>query len=305
MKWRGVAVSAVLDRVPVGVAVATPDGVVHYANPHLRALLGMLSGRWKSCPIACLRAPASVDDAVIRRALARRGHWEGESVLAVRGGGTRAVREWVYALPRPGPAASHVHFVQDLTLSRQVETLTRLAYYDGLTGLPNRNLLWDRLEQAVARSLRSGRPFAVLYLDIDGFKTVNDTAGHAAGDELLRQIAQRLRGAARRSDTIARLAGDEFVILAEQVDAPRAAAHIADKLLRACRHALPGGRLPGVTASLGISFFPHDAADIGTLLDKADEALYRAKALGPGRHVFAASLVRAARPPSLARHAAR
>jgi diguanylate cyclase (GGDEF)-like protein/PAS domain S-box-containing protein len=167
----------------------------------------------------------------------------------------------------------------------RVEITARLAHqavHDHLTGLPNRALILDRLDQAVARARRSGHPCAVLYIDLDRFKQVNDNFGHASGDRLLVAVAERLRGAVRPGDSVGRLGGDEFVLLADGITDVNVVLDIAERV----RHAvtlpivLPGGTVT-VGCSVGISL--SDQSEPETLLRRADDALYRAKANGRDR----------------------
>jgi diguanylate cyclase (GGDEF)-like protein/PAS domain S-box-containing protein len=172
------------------------------------------------------------------------------------------------------------------TLERQTEQerLDALAFTDTLTGLPNRALLHDRLRQLIADSRRSGEAFAVHFLDLDGFKQVNDTAGHADGDVVLRETATRLKEALRKSDSIARFGGDEFIVLQKQVRSAREAVALALTLLGLMR--LPfsvESRLHPLSASIGISIFPCDGDNASALLGHADVALYRAKSSGRNR----------------------
>ena len=159
--------------------------------------------------------------------------------------------------------------------------LTYLAYHDVLTGLPNRALFLDRLEHALTRHEREGNCLAVLFLDLDRFKYINDTLGHEVGDELLRRLARRLQERLRRSDTIARFGGDEFAVLLEGLDSADEASHAAEQLLDAFTQSfdLRGHEL-FMTTSIGISVFPDDSDDAGSLLKNADTAMYRAKERG-------------------------
>ena len=170
--------------------------------------------------------------------------------------------------------------------SREVQ-IHHLAYHDALTELPNRVLLLDRLGQALAQAERDGAQIAVLYIDLDRFKTINDTLGHPAGDELLRQVASRLRTVLREGDTVARLGGDEFVILLPHIPAVRDAAQVAAKVLRvvSAPFTLFGQEL-NTTTSLGVSLFPKDGTNAETLLKHADTALYQAKGRGRNQYQF-------------------
>lgn len=163
------------------------------------------------------------------------------------------------------------------------------ALHDQLTDLPNRTLLFDRMAHAVAASARTGRAVAVAFLDLDGFKGVNDTLGHAAGDVVLAEVARRLAGTARTADTLARLSGDEFVLLCEDVPPepePRARAvrALTERLGRAFGDPVAaGGTALAVTASVGVVVTrPGAGSSPGELLQAADAAMYEAKALGPG-----------------------
>jgi diguanylate cyclase (GGDEF)-like protein len=162
-----------------------------------------------------------------------------------------------------------------------------LAQHDSLTGLPNRLLLLDRLEQALARSRRENKVLALLFLDLDNFKTINDTHGHAVGDALLRSVASRLSSCVRKSDTVARIGGDEFMLVLPEVshvdDVNRFAAKVLDAFKKPC---IVGGREEYVSASIGISLLPTDGDTVDALLRAADAAMYRAKKLGGDAYEF-------------------
>ncbi|MGH8222179.1 MAG: EAL domain-containing protein [Woeseiaceae bacterium] len=161
------------------------------------------------------------------------------------------------------------------------------AQHDSLTGLPNRVLLHDRLQHAIALARRHPTRIAVLFVDIDRFKHINDTLGHAIGDELLRSTARRLRGCVRHSDTVSRLAGDEFVLIVDELSNADDAALIADKILIAMNapHPVDGHDLH-VTVSMGISIYPDDGEDAEAVIRNADIAMYHAKEAGRNSHQF-------------------
>ena len=172
--------------------------------------------------------------------------------------------------------------------SIQSERLDALAFFDALTGLPNRVLLYDRLVQTILASQRRSERFAVLFLDLDGFKDVNDRYGHSAGDSVLKVVAARLQEALRESDTVARLGGDEFVIIATGVATVADAAIFAERILQTARTPIDDGeRVHHLTASIGIGFYPEDGTEMNTLLERADIALYAAKRAGKDRIQFA------------------
>jgi diguanylate cyclase (GGDEF)-like protein/PAS domain S-box-containing protein len=178
--------------------------------------------------------------------------------------------------------------VEDITeLVEAEDRIRRLAHHDLLTGLPNRLLLQDRLDQALARARRARDSVAVMLLDLDNFKTVNDTLGHLMGDELIRLVAERLHGLVRDSDTVARLGGDEFAIVQTDLHDVAGAAVLAEKVVIALREPFElNGRRPWVGASIGIALFPQDGDEHESLFKHADIALYRAKAEGRNRFAF-------------------
>jgi len=171
---------------------------------------------------------------------------------------------------------------RDITRRRLLEeTIRQMAYQDSLTGLPNRSLLNDRLVQALAYAKRRGQKVTLLYLDLDGFKAINDTHGHGSGDELLKVIAARLTGQLRQSDTVARLGGDEFLILLPEAGHARDGARIARKILNTIRRTgRIGNRLLQVSGSIGMAIYPQDGRNAQTLMRHADQAMYAAKANG-------------------------
>ncbi len=179
---------------------------------------------------------------------------------------------------------------QDVTEHRATaERIYRLAHHDALTGLANRSLLHDRIHEAIIRARHGGGTLAVLCLDLDGFKAVNDLHGHAAGDRLLREVAARLRLGVRETDTVARLGGDEFVVLQADPVQPETARALAERLVEALAEPYDlgvGEPQRAVTASVGVALFPTDGDDPEILLHNADTALYRAKWAGKNRAAF-------------------
>lgn len=164
------------------------------------------------------------------------------------------------------------------------EQVEHIAFHDALTGLPNRLLLADRVQQALAIAKRSGNQVAVAYIDLDGFKGVNDVHGHAAGDALLKEVARRVSDTLRAGDTVARIGGDEFVALLCELDDAALCDHILERVLKSiCAPVgLPGGAEVTVAGSIGVALFPEHADDPSTLLAAADAAMYEAKRSGKG-----------------------
>ena len=167
--------------------------------------------------------------------------------------------------------------------------LAHIAHHDALTGLPNRALFMDRATQALAQGRRHATPVAVLFVDLDGFKAVNDAHGHAVGDALLREVARRLAGNVREGDTVARLGGDEFTILLPSIAHEYDAAVVARRILESLAEPWAPDLAPlAVTTSIGINVVPDGAGDVESLLRDADAAMYRAKAAGKNRYAFRA-----------------
>jgi len=178
-------------------------------------------------------------------------------------------------------AKIHATLVDISDRKRAEEQIEFHAYHDVLTGLPNRKLFTDRLGQSLNRSRRSNRPVAVMFVDLDHFKTINDTLGHTAGDELLLEMSRRLRACIRDDDTVARIGGDEFTIILSDLRLPEDAAAVAQKILETVQIPLSISGMPiEVTASVGIALYPDDGNDPESLLRNADSAMYRAKESG-------------------------
>lgn len=178
--------------------------------------------------------------------------------------------------------------VRDITERKRNEAqIVQMARHDSLTGLPNRRVFVEAVQQAIARAHRGGRGFAVIYLDLDHFKDINDTLGHPAGDALLKQVGQRLTANVRDTDTVARVGGDEFAVLEADIAEPTDAGVLAAKLLQALAAPFSfGGNDVRSGASFGIAVYGPDAEDAETLLSRADVALYRAKSEGRGTYRF-------------------
>ena len=187
--------------------------------------------------------------------------------------------------PEPGKVAT---LLENITDRKRAEArIHQLAYYDDLTGLPNRLLLLDRLHQALAQATRTGEIVAILFFDLDRFKTINDTMGHDMGDRLLIKVAERLQSSVRKSDTVCRLGGDEFVLIVTTREGERNVSHIANELLARLSEPFPVDDRQLFTAtSIGIAIYPVDGQDPSTLLKHADMAMYSAKDAGRNNFRF-------------------
>ncbi|KAA3651514.1 MAG: EAL domain-containing protein [Proteobacteria bacterium] len=214
------------------------------------------------------------------RSLLDTGQWRGEVWNRRKNG--EIYPEWLTlstVLDDAGEPVFYAGVFSDITSVKQsAQQLEHLAHHDPLTDLPNRMLLNARLHHAIEHATRSGASLAVLFLDLDRFKNINDVYGHPFGDQLLRQVAERLRDCVRLDDTVARLGGDEFVVLLEEVKEPHSAALVAEKIQLALNQPFAIElREQFVTASIGISIFPRDGTDAADLIRNADAAMYQVK----------------------------
>ncbi len=224
--------------------------------------------------------------------LKARGAWKGEVVNRRRDGLCYPAALTISEVRNPaGEVVNYVALLTDISeLKAREDRIRFLSEHDVLTGLPNRTLFQDRVMQAMAQSRRSGRRLALLFIDLDRFKPINDTYGHHVGDQLLQEVARRLTAAVRESDTVARQGGDEFLIMLAAIEHPSAAAQVAGKLMQVVGAPyLLGGRSLQVTPSIGISLYPDDATELGALIQAADTAMYFSKSRGRSAFHFYSS----------------
>jgi diguanylate cyclase (GGDEF)-like protein/PAS domain S-box-containing protein len=288
--------ATVLEHIADGVMVIDVHGRIVATNPAYTQITGYTEieaiGTQSGLTGASLASSAGHEPAfydALWRDLADTGFWRGE-IWSTRKNGD-VYLEWLTVSAVRDDDDTVTHYVcvfSDITkLKESQEKLDHLAHHDPLTGLPNRLLFHDRLQHAMARASRAGTQLAVIFIDLDRFKNVNDTLGHHVGDELLKQVAQTLSGCLRDGDTLARLGGDEFIVLLEDVDGERGARLVAEKLMRLFEQpALVSSYELFVTGSVGISLFPQDAADLNVLVRNADIAMYQAKARGRNGYAF-------------------
>lgn len=221
--------------------------------------------------------------------LRAKGRWEGEVWDKRKNGAIYPKWLSINAVYDPKGEVSHyVAIFSDISQQKETEEmLERLAFYDPLTALPNRTLFRDRLTHEIAVARRSDTPLALMFLDLDRFKWVNDTLGHSAGDKLLKVVSERLQSCVRKSDTVARLGGDEFTIILSRVTHPDLIHQIAQKIIDHIGEAIPiQGKDVHVGVSIGIATFPADGNDIETLNRHADMAMYQAKGTGRNNYKF-------------------
>jgi diguanylate cyclase (GGDEF)-like protein/PAS domain S-box-containing protein len=283
--------SQAVDQSANMVTITDPAGVIEYVNPKFCEVTGYdrdeIVGRelWSmkslDMPVATFKD--------VWEALHAGREWHGELHNRKRNG------EFYWCLESISPVRDELgqitNFVcvaEDISDRKHAETTIRhLAYYDPLTGLPNRRLFRDRLEQAKTSAQRSGGLFGLMYLDLDRFKQVNDTLGHEVGDLLLKAAAQRISECLRKGDTMARLGGDEFAVIVAEVAQHEHLARVAEKIVRAMqREFVLNGFELFTSTSIGISVFPTDGSDTDALIKNADVALYRAKEQGRNNYQF-------------------
>jgi diguanylate cyclase (GGDEF)-like protein len=185
-------------------------------------------------------------------------------------------------------AGANALLQDEIVERRQAEArVHHMAYHDSLTGLPNRALLAERLERAILAAQRAGARLAVMFLDLDRFKTINDSLGHAIGDFLLKEVASRLCHAVRASDTVARLGGDEFVVLVPGAGTLAECSQVGDKIIEVLGAPVRfEGHSLHISPSIGICVYPDDGADVDLLMRHADAAMYRAKGAGRNNYQF-------------------
>jgi len=221
--------------------------------------------------------------------LAQNDHWQGELWDRRKSGEPYPKRLSISVVrDADGKIVNYIGSFEDITDRKAAEDRIRyLAHHDALTGLPNRFSFYDRIEQSMAFARRFDKTLAVMLIDLDRFKTINDTLGHNAGDQLLVQVAKRLEGSVRESDIVARLGGDEFVIVLSGAEVVKDVKDVAEKIIQ-CLSApyLITGRELRTTPSIGICFYPGDAGEISELIQRADIAMYHAKAEGRGKYQF-------------------
>jgi len=274
----------VLERIADAIVMIDAAHRIVSVNPAFSVLTGWTPDQAIGCDVdALLHEPPHPDGFYEALDDTPDGHWRGEVGLRRREGHLLIALESISRVPAgEADAVRYVLTCSDLTSMRQAqEQLSYLAHHDVLTGLPNRALLDERLDHELQRARRHGHGLALIFIDLDGFKSINDSLGHAAGDRLLQAIGGRLRAAIREGDTAARLGGDEFVVVMTDLEYPQDAAVLAGKLLAVLREPVElGSERVAVSASIGVAIYPQDGGDRGTLMMAADSAMYAAKADG-------------------------
>ena len=283
--------ATVLEHIADGVMIIGTDGLIIATNPAFTQITGYTEAEavgQDSSLASAQRRDMSFFKAMWAE-LTATGFWRGEIWNERKNG--EMYLEWLTVSAVRDDDGTITHYVgvfSDITKVRESQDkLDHLAHHDPLTALPNRLLFHDRLNHALARAAREHEQLAILFIDLDRFKNVNDTLGHHVGDELLKQVAGALSGKLRDGDTLARLGGDEFIVLLEGVDGAFGAGQVAEKLMAMFEQPfIVSDYELFVTGSVGISMYPHDATDLNMLIRNADVAMYQAKARGRNGYQF-------------------
>lgn len=279
----------VIENLLEGIMITTPDSIIVAVNPAFTRLTGYRSkdvlGKTPAL-FSSGRHDKSFYDAMWQQ-LGSKGFWQGEVWNRRKNGETYPQQLAITAIHSSGGELTHyAALFNDITeLKNQEERIRQLAYYDALTNLPNRRLLDDRIRMAIAHAHRQDRRMALLFIDLDRFKRINDSLGHEVGDQLLIHIARQLHTVIRDGDTLARMGGDEFIAVLNDISDHAQTAQVARRMLELLQQPVQvDGHELVTTVSIGISIYPEDGTDADTLLRNADAAMYRAK--GSGRNSY-------------------
>jgi diguanylate cyclase (GGDEF)-like protein/PAS domain S-box-containing protein len=283
--------ASVVENTAEAIMVTDEFDVILSVNPAFTATTGYHAAESVGRPSSLLDAGRHDDafHAAVKQELSARGRWKGETWARKHDGSIVLLWQAITAISA-GPTAPLrlVSVFSDITERwRNDERLRHLAFHDPLTDLPNRSLLLERLGQLIDQTEREPRQVAVLFLDLDRFKAINDTLGHDVGDQLLKAVARVLQGTVRQSDTVARLGGDEFVVILDNPDSAAQVESIAKRIIGAVGEArVLEAHSVEIGVSVGIAVFPHDGRTPETLISHADTALYAAKGAGRNGYRF-------------------
>jgi diguanylate cyclase (GGDEF)-like protein/PAS domain S-box-containing protein len=294
--------STAVEHSAASIVITDRQGLIEYVNPAFCRLTGYALDELLGQNPRMLKGGdqhpgfyASMWDALLAGK-----EWRGEFQNKRKDGTLFWEKATISPIHENGEITHFVGVKENITERKNMlEHLDQLAHYDKLTGLPNRTLFFDRLECMQALSQRDGREFALLFIDLDGLKQVNDNYGHEAGDAVLGTVARRLESCIRQSDTASRMGGDEFTVILGNLDrGTHDAALVAEKILQALSAPvpLPGGESCSIGASVGISLYPEDSDDLERLLSAADTAMYAVKREGKNGYRFYLDVQRRSQP---------
>ncbi len=286
--------ATVFDNTVEGISVTTPDGIIRMVNPAFMHITGYSEAEVIGQHTRVLQSGRHGREfyAAMWATLAQTGQWQGEIWNRRKTG--ELYPQWLTISPvrnAEGEVINYVAVFSDISKIKDAETrLERLSHFDPLTGLPNRVLLVDRIAHAMERAKRMRSEVALLFIDLDGFRNVNDSFGHPAGDALLQAVTRRLRSVLREEDTVSRFGGDEFAVVLEDVVRGEAVSETAERIIDALAQPVSldndDGQELRIAASIGIALYPRDGENTTTLLEAADVAMHRAKEIGRNSYCF-------------------
>jgi len=280
-----------VEQSPVSIIVTDNEGLIEYVNPKFCKVTGYTKEEVLGKTPRILKGGVLSADFYrdLWKTILAGEEWHGVFHNRTKSG------EMVWELASISPIRDEdgkvTHFVsvkEDFTeIKRLQDRMDNLAHHDQLTGLPNRNLFYDRLKHAQTLAKRRNKGFALFYLDLDGFKAVNDTHGHELGDQLLKAVGLRITECVRESDTVARIGGDEFTVLLPDLMTKETAAGVARLIIEALSRPFQIGEVTcGIGVSIGISFYPRDSEEFERIISCADAAMYRVKNTGRNNFSF-------------------
>ncbi len=285
-----IRLQAVIYNVQEGIVLLDLNGIIENANPATANIFGYKVDELVGQPIKILMPEPGKNEQrpyTWNELLSGNTHMIGQSreIVALHKSGKAFPLEINMAEMELDGLKHFVGIVRDITAKKIAEEkLTQMALFDQLTGLPNRRNFFDKLEYSLAIARRTKTRVGLLFIDLDGFKNVNDTLGHAMGDKLLKEVAQRLLANIRESDVAARMGGDEFTVILNNVQSVKNASSVAEKIIHAINQPIVfDGKMCNVGASIGIAIYPDYTENINTLINAADGAMYQAKAGGKNR----------------------
>ena len=284
--------ASVFSNASEGIIIASPSGTILDVNDAYSAITGYSREEALGNNPRMLQSGLQSDGfyQTMWEQLLKQGHWEGEIYNRHKKGHTYLQQLSVNAVTNEfGKTQCYIGLFYDITLQKEHENqLNHIAHYDALTNLPNRLLLADRLQQGMLHADRKNDRLAVVYIDLDGFKEINDTHGHDVGDKLLVEVANRMKKVLREGDTVARLGGDEFVAVFTELTDTKSCLPLIERVLQAIANGINvDDSWLYVTASMGVAFYPAEDASPDTLMRQADQAMYQAKLQGKNcYHIF-------------------
>lgn len=280
-----------IEHSPVPVMVTDTEGKMQYVNPQYERISGYSAQETLGHKLSAFKSGLTNPEVYrgLWQTLRQQQHWQGEIINRNKNG--QLYTEEVHIAPVLNPEGQTTHYVAiklDITERKEAqERILHLAHYDTLTNLPNRQLFFDRLEQALAQAQRHGHLVGLLFLDLDKFKPINDTHGHGMGDLVLQTVARRIEGCLRSSDTVGRIGGDEFVVLLPQLQHPTEAMQVAEKIRQALEQPMHiDGKTLSVSTCIGVAVYPQHGSTTTELARNADSAMYQAKVAGRNQAVL-------------------